>query len=156
MEIELTKNEKNQLEKEIRDRRRTERKTSIAKHAALKHSNHNHRLPGQSAVHYVRRSDRIPREELTNEHKFAQIDKQVKALSALPKASKYAQHMLKVLRKARELLEEGCVCFLFLFLLMQGLLLNIYLCVCVCVYRSTRTSEQQQELDRLLNQLSLS
>jgi hypothetical protein len=123
----LTAEEASQLGKKLKAvRRRSENKNSIARTAPR-------RATAPAAA--PRRTPRAPyvkrwqagAAEATDAEKLREIERHIEGAEALPRSSRYAQHRLKVLSKAKQLLEQG----------------------------PARTQEAQDELDRLLSVLSL-
>ena len=106
--VNLTAQEGAELRKQVKDRKRATVKGSIAKSEPLKHAAPPARLASASAAVYVRRwrqGEAAPTPEAT----LREVEKQIQAASHLPRSSRYAQHRLKVLHKAQELLQAGYV-----------------------------------------------
>lgn len=122
----LTAEEASLLRKKIKTaRRRSEAKGSIARTAPLRHAPAAApRRPPRAP--YVKRW--VPGAgEATDAEKLREIERQIEVAAALPRASRYAQHRLKVLSKAKDLLEQG----------------------------PARSQDAQEELNRLLSVLAL-
>ena len=104
----ITEQEASQLGKKIKSRKRTESKVSLIKNSPLKHQSTAPVATRRRATRqaYVKRWD--PHQgEGTDAEKLLEIERQIDSVSGLPKTSKYAQHKLKVLEKARQLLQAG-------------------------------------------------
>jgi hypothetical protein len=110
MDIDITKEEAAELVKQIKSRKRTSSKTSIAKDAPLKHAPQQQHRSSHHPTAFLKHWD--PKQGLSEgseAEKLKEIERQIESVLTLPKSSKYAQHKLKTLQKAQELLQQGYV-----------------------------------------------
>jgi hypothetical protein len=106
MDIDISEEDKAELVKQIKSRKRASSKTSIAKASPLKHAPQ--QQPRSSRTVFVKRWN--PKQGLregSEAEKLKEIEKHIESLLTLPKSSKYAQHKLKTLQKAQELFQQG-------------------------------------------------
>jgi len=106
MDIDISKEEEANLAKQRKSRKRVSSKTSIVKASPLKHAPQQQRRSSRTV--FVKRWN--PRQSLSEgseAEKLREIKRHIESLLTLPKSSKYAQHKLKTLEKAQELLQQG-------------------------------------------------
>lgn len=95
----LSTQEAAELSKRIKTKQRPQKKTNITRETPLKHvTKDKQRRP------YSRRWQR-GNPEPNDSEKLREIERQIEATALLPAASSYASHRLKVLNKAKELLQ---------------------------------------------------
>jgi len=113
----------------LNEKRLDRPKRSIARHQPLKHKLNGSIVLKINSRATKRRSCLVRRESLTatNEERLKQVEEQIESTLRLPTASSYAQHRLRILHKAKEMLTA----------------------------RSMLDEEGQLELERLLAQLSI-
>lgn len=116
-------------ERTVNKKRIDRSKSSIARHQPLKHKiNTSVNLKDESRRN-KRRSCSVWRESLTatNEERLKQVEEQIESTLRLPTTSSYAQHRLRILNKAKQMLTA----------------------------QSTLNEGEQLELEQLLAQLSI-
>jgi hypothetical protein len=107
MDIDITKEEAAELVKQIKSRKRTSSKSSIAKDNPLKHAPQQQRRSSRTTAFVKHWDKRQGLSEGSEADKLKEIERQIESVLTLPKSSKYAQHKLKTLQKAQELLQQG-------------------------------------------------
>jgi hypothetical protein len=133
--MDLAPSEATDIGKQIKVRRRHQEKSTKVKNSAPLPHISPRVATKPSIANATRKTVRTPfvqrwrnkQEELTDKDRIGEIDRQLQTVRALPRHSKYAQHRLRVLEKAKQLLEIG----------------------------SERNQHDQEELQRLLAVLSL-
>jgi hypothetical protein len=103
----ISKEEAAELVKQIKSRKRTSSKTSIAKNSLLKHAPQQQRRSSRTTAFVKRWDSSKGLSEGSEADKLKEIERQIESVLTLPKSSKYAQHKLKTLQKAQQLLKQG-------------------------------------------------